>query len=339
MSYRVSEAVRNQVVCLIGEGKSIKESCEILGLGDHYRTIQNNLKAHGIYSQNSIISKRKIKSENMDRIIQLYCEEKMTLQAIGDMYNVAQNTIAAWLKEANIELRPMYESKKKHSIDSHYFENIDNCSKSYVLGFMAADGYTTDKTTFGMGLKASDIDVLYFLKEQLKLSNKIKVDTTTVNGVLHSKAVLAVESKPVSDQLKMLGIVPRKTFCLDPSKILAKASIQPNSKLEYAFLLGYFDGDGGISHYVPSEETKRTKHYCEMFSLSVCGTKETCLYYQNFANGIGKLRQRFPERGVNNWTYTIGGRNQCKKLLDRLYSVKDEIGFCLQRKYELYKML
>ena len=329
----IDEDTYQQIIKLLDTGLSLKTICVNFGLEDHYRMIQSHLNHKGIHSHHSKQYKQAIKEKYLLEIIRLYCEEYKNLKEIGDIYNLSPSTVRDWLKEENINIRPMYVSKKKHSLNAEYFDKINICVKAYILGFMAADGYVTDKNGIGMGLKLDDIDVLYFLKNQLGASNKIRIDKRE-----HPRAIFQVESKYMASSLKELGIIPRKTYKLDPNAILQKANIIKNTKLEYAFLLGYFDGDGGINHYIPSEEVRRTKHYGEMFSLSVTGTKETCQYYKDFAK-VGWMYQRHPERPINNWTFSISGRNQCKKLLNPLYSVKDDIGFCLKRKYELYKML
>ena len=329
----VNETTYQKIIELLNTGLSLKKVCISLGLENHYRMIQSFLNRQGIYSHHSKQYKQKIKENHLSEIIELYCKEYKNLNEIGQIYDLSPSTVRDWLKAENIDIRPMYFSRKKHSLNMNYFDIIDTCAKAYVLGFIAADGYVTDKNGIGMGLKLDDIYVLYFLKNQFEASNKIKIDRRE-----HPRAVFQVESKYMASSLKALGIIPRKTYKLDPNFILQKANITKGTKLEYAFLLGYFDGDGGINHYIPSEEKRHTKHYTEMFSLSVTGTKETCQYYKDFAE-VGWMHQRHPERPVNNWTLSISGRNQCKKLLNRLYSVKDDIGFCLERKYELYKML
>lgn len=333
--WHVTPEIRTEIINQLNNGISIKQACRNLNIINHYNTVRADLKRNNIQSSYSKKVKQKIKDKYLEEIVKLYTQDKKNLAELSKQYNVSSNTIGKWLTEQGIELRPMYISRKKLHLNTEYFDNINSCSKAYVLGFMAADGYVTDKNGIGMGLKALDADVLYFLKEQWEAENKVKIQHREQGD----RAVLQVESKHMAESLKRIGIIPRKTYKLNPSNILAQAGISKGDDLEKAFLLGYFDGDGGITHYVPSEETKRTKHYCEMFSLNVTGTLETCQYYQDFVDGIGKLRQRHPDRPVNNWTLVIGGRNQCKKLLTPLYSVKDQIGFCLNHKYELFKML
>lgn len=335
MAWHVSPEIIEEVLLLLEQGKSISQACKELNLSSHYRAIQSYLNKNNLHSRYSYLVTSKNKQNNFEHIVKLYTQEGYTLKALGEKYNVAPNTISSWLKEKDVLLRTMAESRKKLKLNSHYFDEIITCPKAYVLGFLAADGYVTDKNGIGFGIKASDIEILLFIKDQWECENQIRIKDTKPNKA----AVLQVESKYMAEKLKSLTIIPRKTYQLDPKAIFARAGIKKDSDLEKAFLLGYFDGDGGISHFIPSEKQRKEKHYSDLFNLTVTGTRETCEYYYNFTQKIGFLFQRHPDRPVNNWTYGIGGRNQCKKLLSPLYEVKDKIGFCLSRKYEIYKKL
>ena len=323
------------VLYLVNNGMTVSQACKKLNLSAHYKAIQSFMNKNGLHSSSSKATTAVIKEKYLDEIIRLYTQDKYTLKALGIKYNVSPSTIAVWLKKEGISLRPMEEVAKRLKLDSNYFDKIDSCSKAYILGFLAADGYVTDRNIIGFGLKEDDIEVLQFIREQWKCENEIRIKPKKP----HNAAILQTSSKHMAETLKDMSIIPRKTYQLNPKIIFEQAKIAPGSDLEKAFLLGYFDGDGGISHFIPSEQQRVEKHYSEIFNVSITGTKETCEYYYNFAHQIGFLHQRHPNRPVNNWTYSIGGRNQCKKLLAPLYSVKDKIGFFLLRKYELFQML
>lgn len=335
MGWHVTDNIIDSVIEYLRQGYSIKKACDILGLTNHYRAIQSCLNKRGCYSNHSKMVKQNIKENNIDSIIAAYCNDKKTLSEIGKSFNVAPNTIADWLKEKDVSLRSMAESRKKHSLDSHYFDIIDSCSKSYILGFLAADGYITDKNGIGFTIKTDDAYILDFIKQEWKSDNEIK---TFFRGD-RSYSRFQVESKYLAERLKEIGIIPRKTYSFNPLDVLNTANILNHSALESSFLLGYFDGDGGIYHYIPTKEQRYYKNYNEMFSISVTGTYETCSFYKIKANDKGWLHQRHPERPVNNWTWSLGGRNRCKKFLSPLYDLKDEIGCYLIRKYNIYTLL
>lgn len=331
----VSEEMLQEVILLLEQNFSVKAACSKLGIGEHYRAVQSSLRSRGIFSSYSKKTAQKVKSLYLDKIIIGYCKDNKNLKQLGQEYNLSPSTIKHWLQEKGIKIRPMSEAKKRYTLNAHYFDQIDSCAKAYILGFIAADGYITDKNVIGITLKSSDKYILDFIKTQWECNNQIK--TKVVRG--HEYSSLQVVSLYMANRLKDLSIIPRKTYSLDPRVILSRSNIQPNSSLERAFLLGYFDGDGGIYHYVPSKKVKRTKGYSEMFSLSITGTYETCSFYQEKANMVGWIRQRYPERDTNNWTWGLGGRNRCKDFLTPLYEIKDEIGCFLSRKYELFILL
>lgn len=331
----ISEEMLQRVVLLLEQNFSVKAACDQLGISDHYRAVQSRLRSRGVFSSCSKKAAQKVKSLYLDKIIMEYCKDNKNLRQLGQEYNLSPSTIKHWLQEKGIKIRPMSEAKKKYTLNARYFDQIDSCAKAYVLGFIAADGYITDSNVIGITLKSSDKYILDFIKAQWECDTPIR--TKTVRGYEYS--VLQVGSLYMANRLKDLSVIPRKTYNLDPRTILLRSNIQPDSFLEKAFLLGYFDGDGGIFHYIPSEEVKRTKGYGEMFSLSVTGTYETCSFYQEKANMVGWIRQRHPEKDTNNWTWGLGGRNRCRDFLTPLYEIKDEIGCFLSRKYELFTLL
>lgn len=56
---------------------------------------------------------------------------------------------------------------------------------------------------------------------------------------------------------------------------------------------------------------------------------------KNIFKTLGFFTKRHPDE-KNNYTYCISGRNRVKTALSELYSIKDEIDFFYQRKYEKF---
>ena len=92
--------------------------------------------------------------------------------------------------------------------------------------------------------------------------------------------------------------------------------------------MGYFDGDGGIY------KTKTYNTYYQ-YNCSITGTKETCSYFYLFFGEIGFENKRHKDN-KNNTTLQIGGRNQCKKALSKIYQNINDLSFYFKRKYNLY---
>lgn len=75
---------------------------------------------------------------------------------IAKKMNVSEDTIRKWMKEENIPTR-----KRKYSLNENYFEEIMNEEQAYWLGFLAADGYISEKRgTVVLELQEQDLEHL-----------------------------------------------------------------------------------------------------------------------------------------------------------------------------------
>ena len=318
----------------------IEEVKELINKGDRIVDIANYfgvsralmgrwLKENNLQTK-VVESRKRIKELNEDDIAKEYQEGKC-VREICEKYNISDSVVERILDCKGISRRTNSEVHTIYPCDKDYFKHIDSMDKSYLLGFLCADGFVTDRNEVGIGIKKDDINVLYFFKEQLKSNKNIyfKPDGTS--------AELRVQNKELTQDLIKYGVVPRKSLIIDIGSVIEKAEL--NEKQIKAFLLGYYDGDGGIYHYIPSEELKKEKGYYEQWHCSVTGTYETCSYYKSYFNGIGYFTQRHPERNNNNYTYQIGGTNLVRNALSSLYEIKDELSFYYDRQYKKFKEL
>ncbi len=122
---------------------------------------------------------------------------------------------------------------------------------AYVLGFILADG-TFDITKNGghyFGLHITDHEVLH--KIRYVMSSEHKISTRKVKYGEKPRYRLQIGSKEMCDDLKKLGVVPRKT----------KQFQLPDIPSKYIFDLvrGYFDGDGNVWFgYINKNRAKST---------------------------------------------------------------------------------
>ena len=115
---------------------------------------------------------------------------------------------------------------------------------SYILGYIVADGCITiskdrESHPFTLNITSADLEHLYLLKETLESEHKIskksqKIDTN--NGYQ-----LQIRNHIITQDLINLGILPRKTYNLNPIKV-------PDKYLP-DFTRGFFDGDGSVYTY------------------------------------------------------------------------------------------
>lgn len=242
-----------------------------------------------------------------------------TIKELEKEYGCSQEVIKRILRETNTHIRTNSEVHSIYTCDTSYFEKIDTLNKSYLLGFICADGFTTDRHEVGIAVQKRDKSVIDFFKKELKTNKPIRETDNCFE--------LRLQNKKLYESLFRLGVVPRKSLIIDIGKVIETAKL--DAFQIKAFLLGYFDGDGGI--YMSYAQNKKTK----LWSCSITGTYETCNYYKEYFQNIGFFTKRHPDE-KNNYTYCIGGRNKVKDALSKLYSIKDEIDFFYQRKYEKF---
>lgn len=137
---------------------------------------------------------------------------------------------------------------------------------------------------------------------------------------------LVIQNEKIVKTLNNYGITKNKSLIIDIGDVIKKSNMK--EELIPAFLLGYFDGDGGIYKNVSP------KGYIQ-YSCSITGTFETCTYYKTYFDNIGFYTKRHKDN-KNNYTYQIGGRNMVRQGLSNIYSVKDNLTFFFKRKYSLY---
>ena len=139
------------------------------------------------------------------------------------------------------------KSKTNPNLKLDYFKNIDTTEKAYWLGFLAADGCVKENGyVIQFGLKYDDIETVKKFAITIGMnSQKIKIyncRASKTDPKIHRAVYINFHNKVFYNNLFQHGIVPRK------SKILRlPVCIKNNNNLLYAFILGYYDGDGYIT--------------------------------------------------------------------------------------------
>lgn len=280
-------------------------------------TMSKYLKEHNIFTQRNL-QKHHIDILNKESIIEEY-QNGNSIKEIAIKFGVSTTPIKNILRTYDENLiRTNSESHTKYTCDIHYFDKIDSANKAYLLGFICADGYVTTRHVVGIEVARKDSDVIDFFKNEMK-SNKPLISTKQKYG-------LRLQNEILYNKLLEYDIVPNKSLILDIGEVIRKAQISKD--LIPCFLLGYYDGDGGIYKYDKENTTIQ-------FSCSITGTYETCSYFRNFFDNIGFFTKRHQD-DKNNYTYQIGGRNQVKKALNKLYNNKELPDFWYKRKYNKF---
>lgn len=307
--------------------KMLLKDWTVKKIAEYYGCSRNSVSI--FLKQNNLISnKRKKEEENKkicsyEKLYNLYILEKKSTKEIADICGITKDVVLNYLHRYNIPLRDNSHARQYYNIDENYFNKIDTLNKSYILGFICADGWITNTNRFGVVVKKDDKEVIFFIKKELQSEHPIFY-TEKTNSI-----GISITNKQLVNDLKKIGIVPNKSLILDISKIIQNAKL--NNEQIKAFLLGYFDGDGGFT------KSKPTKKYPTIqFSSNITGTYETCNYYFNYFKKVGFFTKRHNDE-KNNYTYRIGGRNLIKTSFEKLYEIKDDIDFFFKRKYDIFK--
>lgn len=192
----------------------------------------------------------KIPFEEWDTIVSKYVNGATTCE-LGKIYGVSDATIRNILVKRNC---PRKNRGIPSNCDTHYFDIIDTPHKSYLLGFITADGgiIGNPPQTLSIEVSAKDSGVIYFARNQIGPQKKLFLDCYTSSSVckatgkryeyVKNQIGIRFNSRHMVKELAKYGVVPRK------SKTISKVPIDliPDNLLCF-FFRGLLDGDGSVS--------------------------------------------------------------------------------------------
>lgn len=237
-----------------------------------------------------------------------------SIKKLSKIFNVHTNSIKKVLQKKDIHIRDLRESLQNNRINHNIFENIDTSEKAYWLGFLAADGNVCgDKIC--CSLQFNDYKHLHKLARFLG-EDESKIRITNINQFQY--ASLSVFSIKCVEDLKKNGVVENKSLILKPPLFLE------DDELAFAWIRGYFDGDGGLSF---SKTQRRVQFY-------FTGTKEVLNWI------VEKMQlhtEPFLEHNCSRiYRISCNGWLQAKEQLGKLYLNSTVY---LDRKYNLFLKL
>ena len=193
---------------------------------------------------------------------------------------------------------------KKYFYDANFFQTIDTEFKAWMLGWFASDG-SIDEGSMTLCIHQKDVDVLETIRREFCSEIPIKNVRKTLRSITISS------KKIVNDVCNHLKIVPgAKAFSVRFPEI-------SDEKLKWAFLRGYFEGDGTVRK--PSE-THRIPE-CAIVSSS-----------HELLNDIRKITKTNCNVNYDNIIISWSGVNA----LDFLGKIYESAHYKLERKYKLY---
>jgi hypothetical protein len=210
-----------------------------------------------------------------------------------------------------------------------FFDCIDSHEKAHLLGFLYADGANDEsRGALTIKLQAKDREFLEKIKAILKSEHHLKTLSPNPNILgrlckVQEQVYLSIVSRKISNALKKLGCVQNKSAVVRfPTGLFDKVFFN-------SFLLGYLEGDGGIS----------VSGNGKCFGIHFCGNFEFLSGIQKYLSGELGIDTKIKKDSKSKVVYAIhfGGSIQTLKFLDHLY--KDSKNFYMLRKYERYKRL
>lgn len=273
-----------------------------------------------------MVNKTQLSREEIDVIIDAYCNKKYGLVKTGKLVGVNQRIVRKVLINNNIHIRSLAEANRansvnvrKYGVNDDYFNN-ESSNMAYILGFLAADGTVTKNgNRIKIGLSSVDRKFLELIKEELGAESNI-FDYETSNGYMVSE--LGFTSQKIKQKLAEYNIIPGKTETFTFPTNLSK-------KYWIDFIRGYFDGDGSVGTAGPSA-----------IRWQICSHRpqvlETIVEFLFEDYGIPKVSVQKNEHG-NSFLYRIQySNNSTRKIFQILYTPNS---LYLPRKFEKFKSI
>lgn len=191
-------------------------------------------------------------------VVNLY-QAGLTAASIGRRFGVSKQAIGGLLKRRAIPIRNDQSAlQRKYHLNNRYFAVIDSREKAYFLGLIYADGCVSKNGAsmqMKISLQAEDSYILKWLSNSLYGCDRVVLQSPR-NEKCKEQSRLCIFDRRFVEDIERLGCHERK------SKTIRLQPVLDNLKPELlpSFLLGYFDGDGGV--YSRLEKNKNGTPFC-----------------------------------------------------------------------------
>jgi len=299
---------------------SISDVAKIAGVKN--RVLTSIKRKYKIVTKRFVWNK-KINDEIKKQIIDYY-EKGFSCGEIAKKFNFkTSKTVEDVLEKNGVSRRLPRETKR---YDYNYFSLIDSHEKAYILGLLYTDGYIY-KDYKGLCIQLTESDGYLLEKIAKKIGPavsiiKINCDTkrkTTPNA--KDMVRLGIYSKTLSEQVKNLGVVKRKTYDMEIPLDLIK------EEFRYSLLRGIVDGDGTIGIAKTGNIWFKIATKSERFANSICSLVSDNFSVYKFKNKYGDMFS----------VILKGGNASTINCLKKMYADKNDL--YLLRKYDRIKSL
>lgn len=278
-------------------------------------TITNFAKRIGIYQKKEKI----LTPEEEQEILNSYYTTTST--ELAKKYNVSTSKISQLWTQAGLRGK----TNRTYYLDENYFENIDTDDKAYWVGFIAADGclyHPKDgrQDILSISLAIQDKEHLEKLQKNLKTNKPLSISSHGRNKEF-KHASLQISSNKISKDLQKIGVTPRKTYSVQWPKI--------EEKFLPAYIRGYFDGDGYISHKI-ERDNLHSVHVDIVGFLENMKNFQAYLLSKGIKTSISLDKRKYKIQ--NFCSLRLNNKKEKQKFLHLIY---DNASVYLDRKYIL----
>lgn len=164
-----------------------------------------------------------------------HIENSLSYSEIRKKYNIPRGTWNYWIGYKN----KLSADTRKYRCNDQYFDNIDSGLKSYILGFLYADGYISNDFRIGLLISEQDREVAELILNELCPDKNLK-NCNYQNIKRKPQVKFRITSRRLYNRLRSIGFHVEKTA--KDSDVFQH--IPSDYKLD--FIRGYTDGDGSI---------------------------------------------------------------------------------------------
>jgi predicted DNA-binding protein YlxM (UPF0122 family) len=267
----------------------------------------------------------KLNNLTKDRLINLYINDKKSLEDIARLYNVSRVAVYKKLKKFGIKQRSKSEARieaqKQGKLPQQFFDINENffskwsAEMAYVLGLIITDGCISKTGTVLLSL--NDKKLLEKVRKAMGSTHKIEPSKYQKNLYIFHFA----RENMIKD-LEGFGILPNKS-------LVVKFPDIPRVYLA-DFIRGVFDGDGSI--YLD----KGSKN-CPIRTCFFSGSKDFIEKLENNLTKLGLPKRNISQQKTKNGVYygIRYGHYDSLKMFDILYRNTPNELF-LERKYQRF---
>jgi intein/homing endonuclease len=187
--------------------------------------------------------KKYLQPDTIDKIKEL-ANKGCNLRKISEELNIPEKRLSDITNFFKVEIRKNFT----YYINHDFFENINSELKSYILGFLVADGNISCKKgnrqqRISFCNNIDDLEVIELIRDSIIPEFVLKTINKSTDSITRKNTIIfKFSSQQIADDLLRLGVTPNKTQDLQFT-ILDKIP----SHLIRDFIRGFLDGDGCVT--------------------------------------------------------------------------------------------